>query len=80
MADSTFAEIAPNDDRGAERWRIPAPPRMSHYERSLNSGIPKLAATLGSSGAVRILIRPPAKVEPFVNRVASISSKSKFPA
>jgi hypothetical protein len=39
-------------------------------------GTPKLAATLGSSGAVRISIRPPAKVEPFVNRVAFISSKS----
>jgi hypothetical protein len=39
---------------------------------------PKLAATLGSSGAVRNSIGPPAKVELFVNRVASIASKSKF--
>jgi hypothetical protein len=41
-------------------------------------GTPKLAATLGSSGAVRNSIGPPAKVEPFVNPVASISSKSTF--
>jgi hypothetical protein len=41
--------------------------------------IPKLAATLGSSGAVRNSIHPPGKAWPFLNQPASISSKSKFP-
>jgi hypothetical protein len=55
MADShlAFAEIAASDDLGDERWRIPVTPRASRYERSLNSGIPKLAAAVGSSGVVR---------------------------
>jgi hypothetical protein len=37
MANSTFAKIVPSDDRGTERWRIPAAPRASRSERSLNS-------------------------------------------
>jgi hypothetical protein len=41
-------------------------------------GIPKLAATLGSSGEFRNSMRQPAKVLRFVNRLAFISSKSKF--
>jgi hypothetical protein len=42
MADSAFAEISPSDDRGAERWRIPATQRASRSERSLNSGDSKI--------------------------------------
>jgi hypothetical protein len=42
MAVWTFAEIAPSDDRGAERRRIPATPRAPHHERSLNSGDSKV--------------------------------------
>jgi hypothetical protein len=71
----TFAEIAPSDGRGAEGWRVLAAPRAPSIQE-----IPKLTATLGSAGAVRNSIHPPAKVWPFVNRVASVSSKSKFPA
>jgi hypothetical protein len=43
MADSTFAEIARWDNRGAEGWRIPATPRVSRSRYSLNSGDSKVS-------------------------------------
>jgi hypothetical protein len=81
MADSTFTEIGPSDnaalsDGGFQRPRAPRVTSAPSIQR-----IPELAATIGSSGAVRNSIRTqPEKVWPFVNRAASISSKSKFPA
>jgi hypothetical protein len=79
MGDSTPAEIVPSDYRGAERWWIPVTPRVSRYERPSIEGIPQLAATLGSSGAVQNSIRLPARESQAVREPGgSISSKSKF--